>query len=72
MKADRFGMPVAHDGVPCIAYTDGPAVARWVCLNGNVVYLCQPCLDAWFDNADEDPSLEPAEWNWLPGRQVAA
>ena len=45
----------------------GPSVARWVCGNGNVVHLCQACLDAWFDNADGDPELEPAAWRWLTG-----
>lgn len=45
----------------------GPAVALWICGNGNPVRLCQSCLDAWFDNADDDPDLEPASWSWLPG-----
>ena len=43
----------------------GPAVARWTCTNGNVVLLCQPCLNGWFDNADDDPELEPAAWTWI-------
>ncbi|GGW98607.1 hypothetical protein GCM10010321_11220 [Streptomyces chartreusis] len=50
----------------CIHPPDGPAVARWKCQNGNVVHLCQACLDAWFDNADDDELLEPAAWSWLP------
>lgn len=46
--------------------TCGPvAVAFWNCVNGNRVILCQGCLDAWFDNADDDPFLEPASWGWL-------
>lgn len=45
------------------------AVARWATGNGNVVYLCKTCLDHWFDNADDDDSLEPAAWSWLPGRR---
>ena len=55
----------------CLYAPDGPAVARWECQNGNVVHLCQPCLDAWLDNADDDEMLEPAAWSWLPGREVA-
>ena len=43
----------------------GPVVVRWECQNGNVVQLCQACLDAWFDNADDDEMLEPAAWSWL-------
>jgi hypothetical protein len=44
----------------------GPAaVAFWNCVNGNRLVLCQTCLDAWFDNADDDPFLEPAGWGWL-------
>jgi hypothetical protein len=66
-----FSMPVFHEGVPCIAYGDGPAVARWDCRNGNVVHLCQTCLDAWLDNADDEPDLEPAGWSWLAERQAA-
>lgn len=43
------------------------AVARWASRNGNVSYLCRECLDRWFDNADDDDSLEPAAWSWLSG-----
>lgn len=43
----------------------GPAVACWECQNGNIVQLCQTCLDAWFDNADDDQMLEPVAWSWL-------
>jgi hypothetical protein len=55
----------------CTYPPDGPAVARWECWNGNVVHLCQECLDAWFDNADDDEMLEPAAWSWLPERAAA-
>jgi len=41
------------------------AVAFWNCINGNHLVLCHPCLDAWFDNADDDPFLEPVSWGWL-------
>ena len=57
--------------VPCIQRLDGPAVVRWECQNGNVVHLCQECLDAWFDNADDDELLEPAAWSWLRGEAAA-
>ena len=43
------------------------AVARWDTQIGNVSYLCRACLDCWFDNADDDDSLEPAAWSWLSG-----
>lgn len=43
-----------------------PAAARWNHRNGNTSLLCQPCLNCWFDNADDDPSLEPMSWQWLP------
>ncbi len=55
---------------PC-TWRDGDAVARWECRNGNVVVLCQRCLDAWFDGADDDELLEPAAWFWLPGKVAA-
>jgi hypothetical protein len=48
------------------------AVARWAHGNGNVSYLCRNCLDCWFDNADDDPDLEPASWAWLPGAHPEA
>ncbi|CAM5623310.1 hypothetical protein [Streptomyces aurantiogriseus] len=48
-----------------------PAVVRWQHRGGNVSLLCQPCLDGWFDNADDDPDLEPAAWSWLPRKQPA-
>lgn len=46
------------------------AVARWV-TNGGVSFLCKECLDCWFDNADDDDSLEPDSWSWLPGARPA-
>lgn len=49
----------------------GPAVARWTCGNGNVVPLCQACLDCWLDNADNDPDLEPAKWRWVAAARPA-
>jgi len=42
-----------------------PAVAWWRHRNGSTSYLCRPCLDSWFDNADDDETLEPAVWCWL-------
>lgn len=45
----------------------GPAVARWQTVTGYWFPLCQGCLDAWFDNADSDPDLEPVAWRWLTG-----
>ena len=45
----------------------GPVVARWTVRNGYTFRLCRKCLNAWFDNADDDPDLEPAEWRWLTG-----
>lgn len=56
---------------PC-AWGDGSAVAWWrAAPSGNLVVLCQRCLDAWFDLANDD-GLEPAAWSWLPGLEVAA
>lgn len=43
----------------------GPAVARWEVRNGSWFLLCQTCLDHWFDNADDDDSLEPVAWAWI-------
>ena len=48
-----------------------PAVARWRHGNGYVSLLCQACLNSWFDNADDDDSLEPDSWSWLPGARPA-
>jgi hypothetical protein len=43
----------------------GPAIARITHHHGETTRLCQEHLDAWFDNADEDESLEPVAWRWL-------
>lgn len=51
---------------PCeLSHHNEPAAAWWRGRNGNFTRLCQPCLDYWFDNADDDPDLEPAAWGWL-------
>lgn len=42
-----------------------PAIAWWRTRNGATARLCQPCLNSWFDNADDDPDLEPAVWCWI-------
>ena len=52
----------------CKLATCGPTVARWSHRNGNISRLCQSCLDAWFDNADDDDELEPVAWTWQIGR----
>lgn len=44
-----------------------PAVARWEHPHGHASRLCLECLNGWFDNADDDPDLEPVAWSWLPG-----
>lgn len=46
-----------------------PPVASWECRNGNIERLCLDCLNYWFDNADDDPDLEPASWSWLPQQE---
>ena len=49
---------------PCRTCSE-PAVA-WIRLPGSIhVHLCRPCLDAWFDRADDQPELEPRIWGWL-------
>lgn len=53
-------------------WRDGTAAARWEMWDGKVVVLCQSCLDASFDTADEDEMLEPIAWSWLPGVGMAA
>jgi hypothetical protein len=45
------------------------AVAIWVSHNGHRTPLCVSCLNSWCDNADDDPSLEPAEIIWLIDRR---
>jgi len=52
---------------PAQLRTCGPVVACWKTQTGYWFRLCQPCLDAWFDNADDDPDLEPAAWEWMTG-----
>jgi hypothetical protein len=47
-----------------------PAVALWTGPTGNVTGLCQTSMDNWLDNADDDPSLEPARVEWIDGRRV--
>lgn len=37
-----------------------PAVARWVCANGNETLLCGSCLGHWEANAADDPDLRHA------------
>lgn len=55
-----------------------PAVAIWTYrvneFTGEVVItgLCQTSLDHWFDNADDDPDLEPVRVEWLDGSRVLA
>ena len=45
-----------------------PAIARWTHPNTRAVdYVCQSTLDYWFDNADEDPFMEPTDVRWLDG-----
>ena len=41
-----------------------PAMAWWLGPNGHYANLCQACLDIWFDNADDDETLEPLQWGW--------
>jgi hypothetical protein len=43
----------------------GPAVARITHHHGGTTGLCQPCLDDWFDSADENEDLEPTAWRWV-------
>lgn len=46
---------------------DPPAVAWLIhATSRSRWHFCQGCLDRWFDNADDNPSLEPAAWGWLP------
>jgi hypothetical protein len=54
-------------GCPCVApdHIDcGPVVARLGLYHGHSVFLCQPHLDFWLDEADADPMMEPAELAW--------
>lgn len=49
----------------CKLTSCGPVVARWSHRNGNISRLCQNCLNAWLDNADNDDDLEPVAWRWI-------
>lgn len=40
------------------------AVAWWEAGNRGFAWLCQSCLDFWFDAADDDDALEPLAWGW--------
>lgn len=52
---------------------DTQAVAIWTHgLSRNSTPVCQSCLDFWFDNADDDPDLEPREVHWLDGSRTLA
>ena len=44
----------------------GPAVAQITHHHRGTTRLCEPCLESWFDTADEDETLEPAAWTRLP------
>ncbi|MBA4865922.1 hypothetical protein H1V43_32175 [Streptomyces sp. PSKA54] len=40
--------------------------AAWLRLrDGTHIRLCHPCLNHWFDEADDRPELEPRIWGWL-------
>jgi hypothetical protein len=58
-------------GVRCnfhINLGDPPAVAWLIHATWRGrMHFCQGCLDRWFDDADDNPRLEPAAWGWLPG-----
>ncbi|MFJ1827374.1 hypothetical protein [Streptomyces sp. NPDC088178] len=40
-------------------------VARLTHHHGGTTTLCQKDLDSWLDNADDDPSMEPARLHLL-------
>lgn len=72
---DHRPMPPPHGTCECCASITrngergkAPAVACWNHWHGNSTLLCFNCLNAWFDNADEDESLEPTSWHWLAGQ----
>lgn len=66
MSAPRHVSSASCDGRT--SHRSAPAVAWWICSpSQNRSRLCQACLDIWFDNADDDPTLEPAAWGWLYG-----
>ncbi|MFH8410688.1 hypothetical protein ACH4FX_38845 [Streptomyces sp. NPDC018019] len=58
---------ISDNGVPRLS----TAVARWNHWHGGSTLLCIDCLNAWFDNADEDEGLEPPSWCWLGGKSAA-
>ncbi|MFE9391719.1 hypothetical protein [Streptomyces sp. NPDC006784] len=39
---------------------------------GNTVVVCQVCLDSWFDQADDEPIIEPTAWWWIAEERTAA
>lgn len=40
--------------------------AAWLRFPGAItLHLCTPCLNAWFDQADDHPELEPRIWGWF-------
>jgi hypothetical protein len=50
---------------------DAWAVAEFTCVpSENRVMLCQKHLDMWFDNADDEPDLEPGAVRWLDGSRT--
>lgn len=49
----------------------GPVVVLWRCRNGNSIPLCQVCVDAWLDQADDEPILEPLNLWWINNREAA-
>lgn len=55
---------------PCQNRLDscGPVVAIWQTDIHYRTFLCQLCLDSWFDGADDDPDLEPIAWGWVEGQ----
>lgn len=50
---------------PCLNCPE-PAVA-WLHFRDGIrtVRLCQLDLDAWFDHADDHPTMEPRVWGWF-------
>jgi hypothetical protein len=58
---------------PCdLSHHNEPAIAWWKTGNDCFTRLCWACLDCWFDNADDDPDLEPTAWGWLVHPEPAA
>lgn len=44
--------------------------AIWIFCDGTPAGLCHPHLDMWLDNADEDPTMEPAALKFVDGRDM--